>query len=291
MSQVKGATIGMFDGVHLGHQYLISQLKEQCDEPLVVTFDNHPLWVIRPQREPHLLLTPREKEKVLRDIGVNPVMLHFDDTLRALTAEQFIDRLTRDHGIQRLVLGFDNRIGSDRCDITADRRLTHATGVEIIRATELPGNVKVNSSAIRKMLAEGDVAGASHLLGRPYTLHGTVDHGKQLGRRLGFPTANLHPDNADKLIPLNGVYAADAVTSDGHSYRAVVNIGSRPTVDRPEAPVTIEAHLDGFTGNLYDSDLTLQFLTRMRDEQRFPDLDTLRNAIQTDLTLARTLPH
>lgn len=290
MSQVKGATVGMFDGVHLGHQYLISQLKEQCDEPLVVTFENHPLWVIRSERQPRLLLTPEEKEAALRDLGVTPVMLRFDDRLRTLTAEQFINRLARDYGIRRLLLGFDNRIGSDRCDITADRRLTHATGVEIMRATELPGNVKVNSSAIRKMLAEGDVAGASHLMGRPYTLHGTVDHGKQLGRSLGFPTANLLPANADKLLPLAGVYAADAVTPDGHTYRAVVNIGSRPTVDRPEAPVTIEAHLDGFTGNLYNSELTLQFLTRLRDEQKFPDLNTLRTAIATDLTHARTLP-
>lgn len=289
MSKVKGATIGMFDGVHLGHQYLISQLAEHCDEPMAVTFDNHPLWVVRGNREPKLLLTPQEKETLLRSMGVTPVMLRFDDSLRSLTAEQFISRLARDYGVSRLVLGFDNRIGSDRCGSEDDSQLSRDTGVEIIRAPELPGSLKVNSSAIRNMISEGDVAGAARLFGRPYAIRGTVDHGKQLGRSIGFPTANVTPDNPDKLLPLNGVYAADAVTADGNEYRAVVNIGSRPTVDTPEAPVTIEAHLDGFTGNLYDTDLTLRFLTRLRDEKKFPDLTTLRAAITTDLTRARTL--
>lgn len=287
MSQVKGATIGMFDGVHLGHQYLISQLMEHCDEPVAVTFDNHPLWVLGDRHEPLLLLTPQEKADALRSMGVTPVMLRFDDSLRSLTARQFIDRLKNDYGIDRLVLGFNNRIGSDRCNASADKSLSQATGVDIIRASELPGELKVNSSSIRELIKSGDVAAASRLLGKAYTIHGNVGHGKQLGRQLGFPTANLVPDNADKLLPLNGVYAADAVTADGHTYRAVVNIGSRPTVDNPDAPVTIEAHLDGFNGDLYDKPLTLRFLARLRSEQRFPDLEALRAAINRDLQQAR----
>lgn len=289
MSVIKGATIGMFDGVHLGHQYLISQLKEQCDEAVAVTFTNHPLWVIKGEREPRLLSTPAEKSRMLGALSVRPVLLPFDEQLRYMTAEEFIRLLAREHGIDRLVLGFNNSIGSDRRTSDDDSALSNATGVEIIRASELPGDVKVNSSAIREMVAAGDVKQAAALLGRNYTLNGTVVHGKKLGRTIGFPTANIVADSNDKLIPANGVYAADATTTDGHAYRAVVNIGHRPTVDTTSAPVTIEAHLDGFTGSLYDQPLTLHFLDRLRGERKFSGLDELKAAISSDLNRTRTL--
>lgn len=289
MSVIKGATIGMFDGVHLGHQYLISQLKEHCDEAVAVTFTNHPLWVIKGERVPRLLSTPAEKSRMLGALSVRPVLLPFDEQLRHMTAEEFIRLLAREHGIDLLVLGFNNSIGSDRRTSDDDSALSNATGVEIIRASELPGDVKVNSSAIREMVAAGDVKQAAALLGRNYTLHGTVVHGKKLGRTIGFPTANIEADSTDKLIPANGVYAADATTTDGHAYRAVVNIGHRPTVDTTSAPVTIEAHLDGFTGSLYDQPLTLHFLDRLRGERKFSGLDELKAAISSDLNRTRTL--
>lgn len=289
MSVIKGATIGMFDGVHLGHQYLISQLKEHCDEAVAVTFTNHPLWVIKGEREPRLLSTSAEKSGLLDALDVRPVLLPFDGQLRHMTAEEFIRMLAREHGIDRLVLGFNNSIGSDRRTADDDSALSKATGVEIIRASELPGDVKVNSSAIREMVAAGDIKQAEALLGRNYTINGTVVHGKKLGRTIGFPTANIEVDSSDKLIPANGVYAADAITADGHAYRAVVNIGHRPTVDNPSAPVTIEAHLDGFTGSLYDQHLTLHFLDRLRGERRFSGLDELKAAISNDLNRARAL--
>lgn len=289
MSVIKGATIGMFDGVHLGHQYLISQLKEHCDEAVAVTFTNHPLWVIKGEREPRLLSTPAEKSGLLGALDVSPVLLPFDEQLRHMTAEEFIRMLAREHGIDLLVLGFNNSIGSDRRTSDDDSALSNATGVEIIRASELPGDVKVNSSAIREMVAAGDVKQAAALLGRNYAINGTVVHGKKLGRTIGFPTANIEADSTDKLIPANGVYAADAITTDGHAYRAVVNIGHRPTVDNPSAPVTIEAHLDGFTGSLYDQPLTLHFLDRLRGERKFSGLDELKAAISSDLNRTRTL--
>lgn len=289
MSVIKGATIGMFDGVHLGHQYLISQLKEHCDEAVAVTFTNHPLWVIKGEREPRLLSTPAEKSGLLGALSVRPVLLPFDEQLRHMTAEEFIRLLAREHGIDRLVLGFNNSIGSDRRTSDDDSALSNATGVEIIRASELPGDVKVNSSAIREMVAAGDVKQAAALLGRNYAINGTVVHGKKLGRTIGFPTANIEADSTDKLIPANGVYAADATTTDGHAYRAVVNIGHRPTVDTTSAPVTIEAHLDGFTGSLYDQQLTLYFLQQLRGEMKFPDFEALRSAIARDVDCARVL--
>lgn len=279
----------MFDGVHLGHQYLISQLKEHCDEAVAVTFTNHPLWVIKGERVPRLLSTPAEKSGLLDALDVRPVLLPFDEQLRYMTAEEFIRLLAREHGIDRLVLGFNNSIGSDRRTSDDDSALSNATGVEIIRASELPGDVKVNSSAIREMVAAGDVKQAAALLGRNYAINGTVVHGKKLGRTIGFPTANIEADSTDKLIPANGVYAADATTTDGHAYRAVVNIGHRPTVDNPSAPVTIEAHLDGFTGSLYDQPLTLHFLDRLRGERKFSGLDELKAAISNDLNRARAL--
>lgn len=287
MSVIKGATIGMFDGVHLGHQYLISQLKEHCDEAVAVTFTNHPLWVIKGEREPRLLSTPAEKSGLLGALDVRPVLLPFDGQLRHMTAEEFIRMLAREHGIDRLVLGFNNSIGSDRRTSDDDSALSNATGVEIIRATELPGDIKVNSSSIREMVAAGDVKHATALLGRNYTLNGTVVHGKKLGRTIGFPTANIDVDSTDKLIPANGIYAADAITADGHAYRAVVNIGRRPTVDNPAAPVTIEAHLDGFTGSLYDQPLTLHFLDHLREEKKFDDLTSLQHQIEQDLICAK----
>lgn len=289
MSVIKGATIGMFDGVHLGHQYLISQLKEHCDEAVAVTFTNHPLWVIKGERVPRLLSTPAEKSGLLGALDVSPVLLPFDEQLRHMTAEEFIRMLAREHGIDLLVLGFNNSIGSDRRTAADDNALCNATGVEIIRASELPGDVKVNSSAIREMVAAGYVKQAASLLGRNYAINGTVVHGKKLGRTIGFPTANIEADSTDKLIPANGVYAADATTTDGHAYRAVVNIGHRPTVDNPSAPVTIEAHLDGFTGSLYDQQLTLYFLQQLRGEMKFPDFEALRSAIARDVDCARVL--
>lgn len=157
------------------------------------------------------------------------------------------------------------------------------------RATELDDKTHVNSSAIRQKLSEGDIDEANAMLGHEYTIAGTVVHGKALGRKLGFPTANLHVGNPAKLIPATGVYAADAVAENGDSYRAVVNIGRRPTVDSTDAPITIEAYLDGFSGNLYDSSLTLRFLRRLRSEQHFPFIDALREAITADIAAARRI--
>lgn len=289
MSVIKGATIGMFDGVHRGHQYLISQLKEHCDEAVAVTFTNHPLWVIRGEREPRLLSTPDEKSGILGALGVRPVLLSFDEQLRHMTAEEFIRMLACEHGIDRLVLGFNNSIGSDRRTTDGDNALYKATGVEIIRASELPGDIKVNSSTIREMVTAGDVEHAAALLGRNYTLNGMVVHGKKLGRTIGFPTANIEAESPNKLIPANGVYAADAITTDGNRYRAVVNIGHRPTVDTADSPISIEAYLDGFTGDLYDQALVLHFLQRLREERIFYSLEELRAGITNDLSIARSL--
>lgn len=287
---ITGATIGMFDGVHIGHRHLLQHLKGCCDKAIVVTFANHPLSLINSDRAPKLLCTPGEKRVLLEECGVTPVIVEFDEKLRRMTAREFVTLLAREYGVQRLVLGFNNSIGSDRCSgVDAMRKLSEETGVEIVLAEELPGDIKVNSTAIRNLLASKDIAGANALLSRRYSISGTVVHGKALGRKLGFPTANIEPESDTKLIPGEGVYAADAILETGEKYRAVVNIGSRPTVDNTPGKISIEAYLDGFNGDIYGQRLTLEFITFLRGEQKFKDLESLCKAISGDVAKAKSM--
>lgn len=287
---ITGATIGMFDGVHTGHRHLLEQLRDCCDNAVVVTFSNHPMSLIDSKKAPKLLSTPDEKIELLENCGVLPVIMEFDDNIRHMTAREFVTRLARDYGVRRLVLGFNNSIGSDRCSGADDmRNLSTETGVEILTACELPGEMKVNSTTVRNMIAANDIEGANALLQRRYPVSGIVVHGKALGRQLGFPTANIKPESKDKLIPPEGVYAADAILENGDSYRAVVNIGRRPTVDGSSGNISIEAYLDGFNGNIYGKRLTVEFISFLRHEQKFQNINELRQQIADDLSKAKVL--
>lgn len=276
------AAVGTFDGVHLGHAFLLAKLKEAARErglrPLAVTFDRHPLSVIAPEAAPKLLTAdPAVRDRLLRAHGIDVVTLPFTDSLRQMTGSEFAAMLRRDYGVGTLMLGFNNHLGSDRS--TAPE----AEGVEIVRCDEYPHGQSVSSSAIRALIEEGDVETASKLLGHPFTIAGPVGHGKQLGRKLGFPTANVEPSPL-QLLPPPGVYAATAL---GHP--AVVNIGHRPTVDAAGAPLTVEAHIADFSGNLYGQHLELNLLRRLRPEQRFDSLDDLRQAIASDIINSRQI--
>lgn len=295
------AAIGMFDGVHRGHLHLLAALKTEAAlrglTPLVVTFSNHPLQIIAPAKAPALLSTPQEKEALLRQTGVEVTMLTFDEAMRQTTAAGFLRMLRRDYGVERLLLGFNNRFGHDAPhDFESYRALGWKEGVIIEQADEfMPEGTAASSSEIRRRIAAGDMAGANRLLGRPYSLTGTVGHGKAIGRTLGFPTANVTPCDQSKLIPARGVYAAVATTADGRRHAAVVNIGSRPTVERPapgesaEAPLSVEAFLNGFSGDLYGQNLTLEFIGHLRQERRFPSLDALKKAIAADAEQAAAI--
>lgn len=278
------AAVGTFDGVHLGHGFLLAKLKEAARErglrPVAVTFDRHPLSVIAPQGAPKLLTAdPEVRNRLLRAHGVDVITLPFNDSLRRMTGSEFAAMLRRDHGVNALMLGYNNHLGSDRS--TAPE----AEGVEIVRCQEYPDAPNVSSSAIRNLIAEGNLAEAEAMLGHPFIIAGTVGHGKQLGRKLGFPTANVEASPL-QLLPPPGVYAATVLGRP-----AVVNIGHRPTVDPADSPLSIEAHIDRFSGNLYDSRLELCLIDRLRSEQRFDSLDDLRNAIASDLTKSRQLYH
>lgn len=285
------ATIGTFDGVHLGHRHLLGQLKAEAMsrgmKPLAVTFTSHPLSAIRPEMIPPALSTPEERIADIQALGIDTLALDFTQELRRLTAAEFLTMLRRRHQVHVVMPGFNNRIGSDR--IHGIDQYTDAgirAGVEILPASSRRPGPEISSSTIRKAIALGDMDEAAEMLGHPYRITGTVVHGQAIGRTIGFPTANILTP-ADIAIPGPGVYAAD--TADGH--RAVVNIGTRPTVTdgNPAPATTIEAHLLDFNGNLYGSTLTLSFIRRLRDERKFSSIDDLKRAIQADTVSARLI--
>lgn len=279
----KIVTTGTFDGVHNGHRKVLDFMKERGAalglSPAVVTFDRHPLEVISPERAPKLLMSPDERDAALSSLGVEVVRLAFDESLRRLTAAQWLRRMHR-AGVEEVVVGYDNTFGCDGRSLRMEDyfRLGRAEGIAVEEAPLLPG---VSSTLVRDALADGRVEEGARMLGRPYVLTGTVVHGRHLGHKLGFPTANV--DCGSRLaIPAPGVYAADVVLPYGSLRKAVVNIGSRPTVDNG-SDISVEAHIPGFSGDLYGKTVSLRFLRRLRDEHRFSSLDELQAAIRADI--------
>lgn len=283
------ATIGMFDGVHLGHQDLLRHVTEEAAKTgtrsLAVTFANHPASVICPNKVPKLITTPEEKSRRLSMCGVGNVLTTtFTQLLRAMTAKEYIQLLQHEYNVETLILGFNNRFGSDT-SLTFDdyAEIGKSEGVKIIRMPEYFVNgTKVNSTIIREHILAGDIYKANSLLGYEFSLEGKVVFGKQVGRTIGFPTANIKVGLKDKIIPANGVYACRAMLKDGSTHPAMVNIGTRPTIDGKNSDVTIEAHIIGISKELYGNGITLSFISRLRDEQRFKDIDALKAQLEKD---------
>lgn len=280
-------TVGTFDGVHRGHckvvEFLVSQSAESGLHPVVITFEPHPLAIVAPARAPKLLELPKEREKNLRSLGAEVIVLEFNEALRRLTATEWMERLAKEYNARLLVTGYDNTFGSDgmSMNISDYSRIGKDYGIKVVEAPIVEG---VSSSAIRRALGAGDVETAASMLGRPYSVSGNVGHGRELGRQLGFPTANLITD-PDSLLPAPGVYAAEATTTDGNQYRAVVNIGVSPTVSEG-LPLSVEAYLINYSGNLYGTNLRLDFLRRLRDEKKFGDISALKAGIAADVRAA-----
>lgn len=240
----------------------------------VVTFREHPKTALT-GTSPALLTTTDERLELLRQTGINRLIcLDFPD-VRHLTAEAFMRLLHHDYDVDVLLMGYDHRFGCDRLSSIDDYIAAGIkAGVQVLLQQQAP-DIAVSSTRIRHALQEGRIEDAGKLLGYPYALTGTVEHGRGLGRQLGFPTANIRPD-ALKLIPAPGVYA----TRVG-SHWAITNIGTNPTVGNER--LTIETHLPDFSGDLYGKRLTLTFLRRIRGEQCFPTLDALSNQIAADI--------
>lgn len=274
------AVVGTFDGVHRGHRFLLdfmlSQAQQRHLEPSVITFSQHPLTVIRPQNVPKQLTTIDERINMLQECGVEScIMLDFDDKLRCQSARQFLEMIRNDYRVKVLVIGFNTRFGCDCIDSYEEyEKLGNEIGVEVIQAPEYGSGIC--SSAIRKMLRSSNIFEANNALGYCYSIAGKVVKGKQLGRTIGFPTANIEIADDKKLIPPLGVYAVEVYISHlAKTYRGMLNIGRRPTVDVANAPISIEVHIIDFEGDIYNQELKVEFLKFLRPEQAFDSLDKL----------------
>ena len=277
----------MFDGVHLGHRSLIDEVCGVASMrgyiPAVFTFDIHPLDIVAPGRSPKLICPLDRRIALLRDAGIAQIeVLRFDNDMRLLSAGDFMAMLRQKYHVEALVIGFNHRFGHGASGSFDEYRgIGNRTGIEVIQAKEY-AKAGISSTAVRLMISQGDVGHAAALLGRPFRLTGIVEQGHRLGRTIGFPTANIHVDPRI-ILPAPGVYAAQAVLSDGAVWPAMVNVGVRPTVDRSPAPaVTVEAHIIGFSGDLYGKNISLDFISFLRPEQRFESTDTLAVQLAAD---------
>ena len=288
----KVATIGFFDGVHLGHNYLLEQLKTEAQQrgmqSVVVTFANHPRLFFDPNCALKQLTLSDEKVDLLKQKGVDEVvMLQFDDKLSKLTSREFMQLLVEHHDVKVLLMGYDHRFGSDR-GTSFDEYVAYGKqiGVEVKRCDGFSeSEVMVSSSKVRRALELWDIPLANKFLGYKYFVKGRVVEGQKIGRQIGFPTANLQIDSL-KLIPSDGVYVVNVIVEEVE-YRGILNIGSRPTVSGGER--TVEVHIIGFTGDLYGKEVILKFLKFLRHEMKFSSLNELRIQIQKDFNQANIL--
>lgn len=289
------ATIGFFDGVHTGHRYLIQQVKEIAAakglRSALVTFPVHPRKVMNADYRPELLTTAEEKIHLLAETGVDYcMMLDFTPEISRMSAKEFMTRLLKErYQVKYLVIGYDHRFGHNRSESFEDYvRYGEEIGMEVIRARAVTSdiatsdsqNVPVSSSLIRTLLHQGDVDAAARCLGYEYFLDGTVVGGYQVGRKIGFPTANLCVDDPEKLIPADGVYAV-WVTLDGKTYMGMLNIGMRPTIDN-DPNRTIEVNILHFHSDIYNKTIRLTFVKRTRPELKFDTIDALIGQLHKD---------
>ncbi len=282
--------LGVFDGIHLGHRAIlgtaVAQARRHGLAALACTFEPHPIDVLQPGRAPLPLTTLAERLELIAETGIDTtVVITFTPAVAAVEPEAFVrDVLVGTLRARHVVVGFNHRFGRGA---RGDARLLEALGAElgfhahVVPPTTVDG-VPVSSSQIRAALQAGDLPRAAKLLGRPYAVPGEVVRGVGRGRTLGFPTANV---NTGRPLPLPaGVYACHAFLGSTR-YRAVINVGVRPTFG--ETQLAVEAHLLDFSGDLYGSQIKLQFLRRLRDEMRFPDVEALRTQIAEDVEAAR----
>lgn len=274
--------IGMFDGVHRGHRAVID------GADTVVTFDPHPMAVLRPESVPGQLTTLEQKAEILGELGVHElVLVPFTRETAALSAEQFVDQVIVDRLDARGVrIGENFRFGHAAAGTPELLAQDSRFDTTVVPVLTLDGDV-VSSTRIRRLVGEGEMAEAARLLGSPYTLNGTVVLGEQRGRTLGFPTANLLPPPG-RVLPAHGVYACRATVGDDLIRPAAVSIGVRPQFET-RLGVLVEAYLLDFDGSLYDQQLELEFLERLRGEQKFAGVDELVAQIQRDVDETRRI--
>jgi len=285
-------TIGVFDGVHLGHQLLINKVKEKAAEEnlesIVVTFLHHPRLILGHQSHITFITSIEERIKLLKNLGVDHVVtLSFTHELARLSAREYISLMIQHLKMREMVVGPDFALGKGR---EGDIHSLHSLGkelsfgIEVVPPLLYQGEV-ISSTAVRGALARGEINKINKLLGRRFTMNGQVEHGDARGKTLGYPTANLLPEE-EQALPADGVYAAYAII-DKHPYKAVLNIGVRPTF-RGERRL-IEVHILDFSSNIYGQELTVELVDRLRDEMKFPGAEELKSQMSKDVELAKVL--
>jgi riboflavin kinase/FMN adenylyltransferase len=286
--------IGVFDGVHLGHQQVIRQMIADAEQheavAVVITFDRHPNSVVAPDRTPELIYSLSQKLRAIQSLGAEVTwLIHFDEDFSRQTGEQFIRNLARDFGhIQSVCVGSTFTFGHKR---SGNIELLRKLGAELrftvhgLAAVALDGET-VSSTRIRDAIRAGELDAASQMLGRGYALSGTVVRGDGIGKKFGYPTANI--DTRGLVLPPNGVYAAHARLG-AHVHRAALNIGVRPTLNEQTPQRRVEVHLLDFKAEIYDQELEVTFAGKLRDEHKFESVDALRAQIARDVTAARDL--
>ena len=290
--QVKNlvATVGTFDGVHLGHQEIIGKLKEVAEqtggETLLLTFFPHPRMVLFPEDDSlKLINTLEEKTELLASFGLDHLLvLPFSKEFSRITPTEYIrDLLMRDIGVKTLVIGYNHQFGRNRkgnFELLEELAPVYGFDVEEITAQEI-NEIKVSSTKIRKAIESGDISTANEYLKYNFSLSGIVVKGEQIGRQIGFPTANIEVLEKHKLLPGKGVYAVNVVVRNVQ-YKGMLNIGSRPTIDNGSVLSSIEVHLFNMNEELYDEKIKVEFCAKLREEKKFLNLDELKAQLHKD---------
>jgi riboflavin kinase/FMN adenylyltransferase len=285
-------TIGTFDGVHLGHAAILKKLTQNTQngtfESTVLTFFPHPRMVLQGKSDLKLLNTINEKIELLEKIGIDNLIIHpFDEKFAELNAEAFVSTILVDHlRVQKIIIGYDHRFGKNRTaniDDLISFGAQYGFEVEQISAQEID-EISISSTKIRTALEKGDIQLANEYLGYSYFLSGTVVKGKQLGRTIGFPTANISLEENYKLVPQNGVYVVQAEI-DSKSIYGMMNIGFNPTVQGKQK--TIEVHLFDFDTDIYNRKIQVAILQRIRSEKKFESIELLTKQLEEDRNFSR----
>jgi len=288
------ATVGTFDGVHRGHWTVLREIRERADatgrRSVLVTFDPHPLRIVRPEHAPLMLTTPVEKKEILAEAGLDyAVFLSFTEALSRYEPRRFVEEILVERlRVEELVIGYDHGFGRDReGDPTTLRDIGDELGFTVdVVPPVVVGAEAVSSSRIRRMLMEGRVSGVIEPLGRPYSVRGIVVRGEGRGRGLGFPTANLAIGERDKLIPPEGIYAVRAILRSG-TYMGALHMGPRPTFKG--SPPSVELHLLDFDRDIYGEEIRVDFIERLRGIEPFTGVDALVDQIRKDVDRAREI--
>lgn len=290
------ATLGFFDGVHLGHRFLIEQVINEARvmglPSIVITFDRHPREVLHQDYQPELLTTLDSKITLLEHTGVNRVVvLRFDETMAQLSAKDFMTRVLRDQlNVVKLVIGYDNRFGHNQSEGFDDYvQYGREMGMDVVHSSAFKLNgIEISSSVVRSFLKEGEIELANRCLGYPYTITGKVVDGYKIGRKMGYPTANLDTQSSGQLVPADGVYATKVCIGDTENgLPGMTDIGTRPTFGGQKR--TLETYIFNFNENIYGRRISLSFIKHIRKERKFDNVTLLVEQLKKDESIIEDL--